>query len=398
MTINIYNTYLYIFLTVIAFISTACAKDEPLPEPKPERCRRTVLVYQVANNNLGISGYNEMDIKEMRQGAANGYIPDDCRFLVYNAGPYNDPLLLEICKDGVDTLKVYNSDILSVSSQRMYEVFDDVNTFAPSEELGLILWSHGSGWVQDGMADDADYASPLSFGSERGKTMNVTTLANVLSNIQQLSFLYFDCCYMASVETLYELKDVAPVIVASATELLVYGMPYDENMSCFFSDDEALVGAARNTFALYDSMQGSSRTCTMSVVKTEGLSYLSDICAEIFSQASAALPSSYRPQRFMARDYSSCLYFDMEDYIKVLCLGTDGSEQFEGAEALFAKYQDAMASCIKYKASTPRLWNEIDIEHHCGMSTYIIDDEQKLSNKNYTSLKWYGDVVSKLKF
>lgn len=339
-----------------------------------------------------------MDINEMYEGANNGMIPDDCRYLVYNAGPYSNPLLLEIKRNEIDTLKVYDNSALSVSSARMLEVFNDVDQLAPSKEFGLILWSHGTGWLQDGMSDIADNATTLSFGSEKGHTMNVTTLANVLAQVQPLSFLYFDCCYMASVETLYELKDVAPLIIGSATELLVYGMPYQTNLGCFFAGEASLIAAARNTFNLYDAMQGSSRTCTMSVVRTSELDALAQVSAEIFSRANYKLPELYRPQRFMNRDYSSCWYFDMEDYIRTLCFGVDGSEQFDNATALFDEYEDVMRRCVLYKAATPRLWNDIDITRHCGMSTYIIDDPSKVYNKNYNTLSWYRDVVSHLKF
>lgn len=393
---NKYIQHIICALTLLIALPS-CHKDEP--EPPVAECRRTVLVYQVANNNLGTSGYNEMDIKEMRKGASQGAIPADGRLLVYNAAPGVDPLLLEIKQYGIDTLKVYDQSVYSVSSIRMNEVFDDVATFAPSRETGLVLWSHGSGWLQDGMADEADnLIATLSFGSEKGHTMNISTLANILRKRPKLSFLYFDCCYMASVETLYELRDVAPVIVGSATELLVYGMPYDENISCFFSDESALVSAATNTFNLYNDMTGSSRTCTMSVVDTRGLDKLAEAAAKIFEKASPGLPTGFTPQRFMGSGVSTCYYFDFEHYVRALCFDSEDAARFGGAEQLFADFEAALNDCVIYRASTPMLWNDVELKHHCGLSTYIIDDESKLNKKNYNTLRWYTDVVSKLNF
>lgn len=386
-----------VFASTILFAVISCGKTE-IPEPA-KQCRRTVLVYQVANNNLGSAGYNEMDINEMRKAADLGKIPADGRLLVYNAAPNITPFLLEIKNNKVDTLKIYTTDILSITSERMLEVFDDAAKFAPSDEFGLILWSHGSGWLQDGISDNADSDfSPLSFGSEKGRTMNISTLANVLRNGPELSFLYFDCCYMASVETLYELRDIAPIIIGSATELPVYGMPYDENIEHFFGTELSLVSAAKNTFKLYNSLQGSSRTCTMSVVDTRYLEELAQSCAAIFSKASAKLPSGYKPQRFMSRYVSTCYYFDMEDYIRALCLNDNGSERFDNAQKLWETYHSSLNKCVIYKDSTPRIWDEVDINHHCGISTYIIDEESKLINKRYNTLQWYNDVVSKLNF
>lgn len=390
---------LYIVLVLsMAFISVSC--KETGEEPKViQECQRTVLVYQVANNNLGSSGYNEQDIEEMREGADAGKIPADGRLLVYNAKPNANPLLLEIKSNRVDTLKIYDNDVFSVSSKRMYDVFKDVNTLAPSKEFGLVLWSHGSGWLQDGIEDDAEpEISTLSFGSEKGNTMNISTLAKVLRNGPKLSFLYFDCCYMASVETLYELRDVAPVIIGSATELLVYGMPYQDNIEHFFSDENALTKAAENTFNLYNGQSGMSRTCTMSVIDTQYLEELGRTTAAIYAKATPALPKTYKPQRFMSLSVQSCLYFDFENYVEALCLDSNGSERFEDASHYLAAFREALGKCVLYSAATPRLWNEFDIKYHCGLSTYIVEDESKITNKNYNTLQWYTDVVSNLKF
>ena len=391
--INIFHILLSF---IIASATPSCGSPES-PDPAAE-CRRTVLVYQAANNNLGSAGYNEMDINEMRQAASNGQIPSDGRLIVYNAAPNKTPFLLEIKRNSVDTLKVYDSSLLSVTSERMFEVFDDVARFAPSAEFGLVLWSHGSGWLQDGISDSADSPlSPLSFGNEKGHTMNVSTLANILRSGPKLSFLYFDCCYMMSVETLYELRDVSPIIIGSVTELPVYGMPYDANVGHFFSTELALINAAQNTFSLYDNLKGSSRTCTMSVIDTRHFDDLAKATANILAKTSAKLPAGYVPQRFMSRPVSSCYYFDMENYIKALCLD-DAGERFEGSKQLFEDYQSALNQCVLYKNSTPRIWDEVDIKYHCGISTYIVDDESKLTNKNYHTLQWYTDVVSKLSF
>ena len=202
---------------------------------------------------------------------------------------------------------------------------------------------------------------------------------------------------MMSVETLYELRDVSPIIIGSVTELPVYGMPYDANVGHFFSTELALINAAQNTFSLYDNLKGSSRTCTMSVIDTRHFDDLAKATANILAKTSAKLPAGYVPQRFMSRPVSSCYYFDMENYIKALCLD-DAGERFEGSKQLFEDYQSALNQCVLYKNSTPRIWDEVDIKYHCGISTYIVDDESKLTNKNYHTLQWYTDVVSKLSF
>ena len=386
-------------IAVCAALIVSCdGPDEPTPLPASE-VGRTVLVYQVADTNLGTSRYNEMDIEEMRTGADAGAIGNDGRLLVYNAGPYSDPLLLEIRKGGVDTLKVYDTSSLSVSSTRMLEVFDDMKDLAPAREYGLVLWSHGDGWLQTGIEDEYDSSRKRSFGYEgNAKKMNVTTLARVLET-QDFSFVYFDCCYMASVEVMYELRHATPKIVASATELHVYGMRYDLNLEPFFATGQAdLITAARNTFEYYNSFSGTDRTCTMSVIETSGLDRLAETASAIYARAASSFPANYIPQRFMTTSISSCTYFDFRHYVAGLCIDDEGNPRFDGAEGMLAEFDSALGKCVLYAAATPYLWNTIPLLDHCGLSTYILRTSTSASTKNYDTLGWYADVASSLKF
>ncbi len=69
-----------LLISACALSMTGCGdKDEPTPPTPPEPAgpaERTVLVYMAANNNLGSSRYDRMDIDEMRQAAkaASSYI------------------------------------------------------------------------------------------------------------------------------------------------------------------------------------------------------------------------------------------------------------------------------------------------------------------------------------
>ena len=237
-------------LLMVLFVACGGDEPDPLPPSPPEPVNRVVLVYMVANNNLGAAGYDRDDIDEMLIAARSGDIGPNGRLLVYHDGANAMPVLAEIRGGGrIDTLKRYDGDGYAVEIARMRGIFDDMREYAPASEYGLVLWSHGTGWIQDGISDESDdEISALSFGQDCGRTMNVTSLARALSG-QDFSFLYFDCCYMASVETLYELRHAVPLIAASATELPVRGSRYDLNISAFFADGSPdLVGAARNTF------------------------------------------------------------------------------------------------------------------------------------------------------
>lgn len=377
---------------------TACSDDPeaPIEKPVPENVTRTVLVYQAANNNLGTpsAAYDVADVKEMIKAAKAGDIGDG-RLLVYRGAYRSKPLLLEITKEKLDTIKYYSSDTLSVDSRRLSQVLKDMTTIAPANEYGLVLWSHGSGWLQDGMEEDA--AVNRSFGSEGGKTMNITTLTKVLEAGPKLQWLYFDCCFMASIETVYELRYTAPVIVASPTELPVDGMPYDLNIKEFFRAGSAnMVQAATNTFNSYNNLVGAYRTCTMSVINTGALDALADATAAIYKQAQSALPYGFVGQRYEEASQEKCRYFDFRHYVNALCFDDNGTPRFENAKELMTNFDAALKDCIEYEDSTPMLWASFPLTYHSGLSTYILRSSDKINYRNYNTLSWYDDVAYNL--
>lgn len=375
-----------ILLSVAAGLLSAGCRRKDEPKPLPDISARTILVYMVASNNLGTAGFDWADIEEMKRGMAT---KPDGRLLVYHAAAQGTPILKEITAAGVDTLLTYDNLMLSVDSRRMEQVWEDVRRLAPAKTYGLVLWSHGSGWLQDGISEELkpSYAiSPQSWGYDHGRTMNVTTLASTLEG-RQLSFVYFDCCYMNGVEVAYQMRRVTPTIIGSVAELPVEGMPYDRNIPCLFAAEPQLVQAAANTFKLYDSRRGDERTCTMSVINTAGLDRLATATRQIYAAAATALPKDYEPQSFkLESQYQLC---DLQHYVEALA-------RTQPDPTLIQRWREVLADCIAYQAATPKLWDYLPIKAHCGLSTYIVAKPTLLNYKNYQTLEWYADVVSAL--
>lgn len=379
-----------ILLTLIlnTIILSSCDNDEPEPSPQ---ANRTILVYMVARNSLGAYQYDQNDLDEMLEAAS---IPDGFnggRLLVFHAPISGAPQLKEITAQGINILKEYDQSISCVESKTMQQIITDAKALAPAEDYGLILWSHANGWLQTGIADSSyiDPASlrnnnlkPTAFGEDRRQNMNVTTLAQTLKN-QQFSFIYFDCCYMACVEVAYEMRHTTSYIIASASEILGDGMPYNANLKHLFADTPQLVEACQNTFDFYNTRLDESRTCTISLIKTSGMEDLASATRDIYATKVFA-DKSYKPQRFMTE--VSCYHFDLADHIHSLPV----------EKSLLEKWDNAITDVVIYCNNTPYLWNMLKINSHCGLSTYILDNNQDYNaNKyKYFELKWWNDVVS----
>ena len=278
---------LNLLLTVIiACQFTACKDtDEPSPVPKHgEPVERTVLVYMVADNNLG--SYNQLnraDLNEMVKGAADGGL-NGGRLLVYHNRPGTDrgnvPLLIEVTKQGLDTLKTYpdTPDSYSVEADRMREVLSDMKEYAPASDYGLVFWGHATAWMTHGSYDiDSRASAPVkrSYGSDRNKWMPLTSMRKALDG-EYFSFIYFDCCLMGTAEIAYEFRHNTPYIVASPTELEGEGMPYHLNLPAFFATEKPdVVAMATNTFEYYNLRSGNY-SCQMTVIDTLSLIHISE--------------------------------------------------------------------------------------------------------------------------
>lgn len=363
--------------------------DKPLP-PLQDETGRTVLVYMLSSKNgLGSSApydYDIQDINEMITAAKEGDITDG-RLLVFHSASNGNQMLKEITSDGnIDTLKIYDNSIVPQSVERMSEVLDDMTALSPAKDYGLILWGHGTGWIEDGLTEDSANAQTYSYGSENNNTrkMNITSLATVLDG-RGFSFVYFDCCYMASVEVAYQLRNVTPRLVVYPTEILAYGMPYDWNIKHFFAPEPELEMAARNTFDFYDSMTNPRyRMCTVSVINTAGLNRLAAATRAIYENNSTGMPAGDTPQCY--KTSGICYYYDFGGYVNALNADDEQRAEFEAA----------LNNVVILELATEKIWGTHPITEHSGLSTFIMNSDRDAVNNNYNRLEWFADVASSL--
>lgn len=395
--------YLKNLVTVaVVFAITACSssktEDEPTPPPvEPSVVNTTVLVYMAASNSLGVQKNDSMDIREMQQAARLGHFNGN-RLLVYHAGYLTTPTLSEVKADGsIVRLARYDNDTLSsVHAARMKKVIADARKTAPSNTFGLVLWSHGDGWLQNGLVEnslgeDTSKGSLVhkpqvaGWGVEHSQKMKITTLAKVLEQSQPIDFLYFDCCYMNSVEVAYELRHAVPYIVGSVIELPAEGMPYQKTLKYLFkSDGPDLVAAAQCTFDHFDALLGDARTCAMSVINTAGLDSLAAQTKRVYENTSLANVKNYKPQAYMTS--STCYFYDLADYIYTR-IGSDDPD-------LAADWEKAFNDVVIYSDSTPLLWNRLNLSRCNGLSTYLFKYNSSSLPNQYNSLSWYRDVAT----
>lgn len=387
---------LYILLMIlfaVEVVSCSDKEDSPdLPEmPKPAH---SVLVYMVADNNLSANASD--DLKEMRQVAAAQCKATGGRWIVFFSGIDHQPRLIEFNEDGSEKLlKSYSTDESAVSISRMRQVISDFRKIAPNQAYGLVLWSHGTGWMDENTCVDesqtksANMISPLSFGydgSSRAR-MKVSSLARALDG-QGFDYIYFDCCHMATAEVAYELRNAAKTMVACPTELGVEGMPYETNIEPLLKGDP--VKAARNTFDYYQSHYNNYADatyhtiygCAITAIDLTKMNALASATRAVF-ETRPQMPNDYYPVVCFRSITNVDGIYDMKDYITALTADSQ----------LLRNWNDALNNVILYESHTPTVYN-LPASNFCGLGHNILLTEEDANFYHYNTYAWWTDVVS----
>ncbi|MCR5714859.1 MAG: hypothetical protein K6F98_08055 [Bacteroidales bacterium] len=382
----------------------ACHHDDDEPEEN-----RTVLVYMMAENNLsedaiGVKN-NGGNIGEMIEGMAGG-IGKGNNLVVYVDPRGLPPALIRITEHGRDTIRSY-AEQNSISPEIMRGVIDEVIRKFPASSYGLILWSHGNGWLPASAADRyvqiASKMNPMSmqdiedkplwdvrdpyavrsadtraFGVEGNVNwMEIDELVSALPS-HTFDFIMFDACFMASTEVVYALKEKADYIVGSAIEILARGFPYDEITRLLFQH-EPHMKVAKGFFNFYNRQSGSSRSGAIAVIDTKYL----DLLAEKFS----ALVSG-KADQIASFDISGIQILDRAPSHNHFDLGDFAGHIAGEDQAALAEFQSALDKAVPYKASTPSLLNRLFINTYSGLNVYIPLSAYADLNVAYRQTPW----------
>ncbi len=422
------NWFKYIFFVLassaLLCLSQSCEEVKGEAEEFAVK-EKTLLVYMIANNNLsGNAAGNLSDIKK-------GYIPeyDKGNIVVYYHVPNQAPLLLNIFKDKEGMVKTDTSYRFparnSATKESLKSAMSVTATLFPADEYGLILWSHGTGWLPEGfyenpVEDDpavenntagtaagqlaemkyagikyieekdpyADMikmatasepgAAVRSFGSDEGKEMEIGEIVEAMP--YKVSFIIFDACLMGGIEVAYELKDSTDYIISSPAEILSYGFPYSKIMEHIFADQTDLEAVAREYYDFYNSQHATTRYATISLIKTSELENVANISKEIFAANREKISSLnvssvqryYRGQKHW--------FYDFNHFMKRIA-----------SEEQYLQFAEALDKAVLYKASTPYFF-DITISDFSGLSTYIPIPQNSTLSTHYKTFKWNQDT------
>lgn len=356
----------------VALVFWSCAKDENNTIPA-----RTVMVYMAANNDLASDAY--ANLNQMEESFKN----IDGKLLVYARIFGQTPKIYEVVQDNnpeirSKVLKSY-SDHNASDPTVMKMVFEDMKILGQANSYGSILWSHATNWAP---ADAYGKPRTRSFGDDNLKSMDVQVLKTALPS--GLDFLIFDACSMASVEVLYELRNVTPYILASPTEVLSIGMPYHQVSTLLFDKDvkRGLSAIAKAYVAFYETKTGLEKSASFSLVATEPLERLAQETKRLLDNQAALIPQIDRNkiQRLDMDPASITPAFDFTDMLE---------KSFPSGE--LASLKSAIKEAVVYKASTSHFLGT-PINAFSGLSCYIPIKREYDLLPFYQTLAWSRDA------
>jgi len=355
MKFNIYTIVCILFLC-------SCKKDNPYLSPKGDS-HQTILFYIAANNNLRYDALESFE--KIKQGYK--FNPNN-KILIYIKTENNQSHSLTLQNNGVDTLHTFGNE--NSSDPIFFEKIISLSTSVYSSKLtGLILWSHATSWKPA--------PKTKSFGQDQSLEMDIKDLAKSLPN--DLEFLVFDACTMASIEVLYELKDKAKYILSSPSEILSTSFPYKESINKLFLSVEGLKSVAQSFLAYYQNQNGLYQSATISLIQTSNLDAIAIETKKLLESISRINPYNISKVQQLTFDTSNnVVSYDFSSFLK-------NNYEYNA----YSELDNAIQKAVLLKGNTKYFLGK-EIAEYCGLTIYIPELNDPYSNY-YKSLNWSKD-------
>ena len=375
-----------ILLAALALAS--CKKDKPAAPP----LHRVVIMYAAAYSNLSAAIVS--DINDMCGGMLPTLSSGDV-FLVYShtrpttTDSNVQPVLFRAWRDrnGIacrDTLKKYPVTDVSSSPEVMNKVLNEIKEMYPAPHYGLMISSHGQGWLPVGYEEAKDSYSPFSVETKEICIENVTGSGidvNVLPDVlpMKMDFILMDSCLMGCVEVAYELREKCGMLLFSPAEILSDGMVYT-TMAQLVTNvaNPGLKTVAKQYFDHYNAQSGAYKSATITLVDCTKLEPLAEVCKKLTTKYREEISKVSRDlvQGYFYNSHTHW-YYDLRDIYAQAGVTKKELEELDAA----------LGKTIFYTACTEKFF-DLHLDRVCGLSMYLpFEDHEKL-NAFYKTLAW----------
>ena len=372
---------------------------------------RNVLIY-VSGGKNNLAGYLRDDLADLENGPLPSNFPEDHAVAVLYRNAYNSsapaaPVLFRLYKDRNgnpvrDTFKVWSGTTPIFGNGTLTEAMNIIKEKLPAAGYGMVLSSHGSGYVPEGYYSDPDSydgtggsttwgkVTPMSVGQDVDGSVSVEMELRELRDAipYHLDYILFDACLMGGVETAFELREKADIIGFSQTEILAEGFDYQTIAGRLLKKEPDPVQVCADYFEQYREHEDPKmRSATISAIKTSELGKLAEVCKVLFEkyrdQISTVNYSSVQRYYRFGRHY----YYDMKDIL----------DKSGVSEEDMAGFNAALEKCVLYEAHTDQFLSSINLSNCCGLSMYLPSHGSAFLSKFYKENLDWNDATELVK-
>ena len=374
--------YIHIYFYLLIFLISCKSPTAP------DITSVNLFIYIAGDNNLykdAIKNINDME------KAVN----DNINVIVYFDSAEGYSVIFEVQKDYTDSIKSkivasYNKDN-SANPETLDRFLNYCFKNYNAKETGIVLWSHGSGFLPVYYEENIN---TMSFGLDNNDRMDIKDLSKILNKYKS-DFLIFDACYMADIETIYEIRTTSKYILASQTEILAAGYPYF-NVINTLSENDNLINRLKQLcydyYNYYNSKENEfEKSASISLIDTSKINFFSkkfvDFYNEVLDKYGIEALTNYIDSVQQAGDNS--IYrnkkYDMMDWSITIGNNYDNIQNFN-------EFTASYSNTIIYNTNTEYMFSTFSIDKCSGLNFYIPYMKDDYAYNYYIETSWNKEV------
>ncbi len=189
------------------------------------------------------------------------------------------------------------------------------------------------------------------YSDTHSNRFDIATLSSALTSTGvKFDYILFDACFMANIESVYDLRDNADYIIGAPCEILGDGFPYQNTLPCLLRNggrSHDLPQACKTFHDQYASKYGYSGS--VALIDCTQI----DVLAAIVKKINAGAKKDYDHDEIQTFEgQSPHVFYDLGDYIDKMC----------GDPALKAEFDAQMARTVPCKYTLGSFWSNYGTE------------------------------------
>ncbi len=366
---------------------------------------QTIIVYLVG---MDLSGYYHTNRNAIK--SALGFdIQGNSRVVLFQQTNKTNAELVEFYfKDGICQEKILATYALptAMTASELGYIFSDIVNRTPSKSHSLVIGSHGLGWIPIGASPKSSEAylgtgkkahtlTHEELWEQKGNIVtryigedsnpqnrfDTTDLAEALEATgKKMEYILFDACFMANVESIYDLRNSAKYIIGSPHEIMGQGFPYVDITPLLLSNNGTsynLDGVCRTFNEYYSTNVGYSGS--IALIDCSQM----DALAQAMKRVNASAQKDYNTDDIQSYEGQlNHIFFDLGDYVDKAYGDNDAKKAFN----------EQLSRTVKSKYTLNSFYSRYgvngvyDINVFTGMSTSA---PSTLYRSAYEQTAWY---------